>query len=158
MTSPSADDYIAIQQLVHRYADAVIHRDGVAWGATWAVDAVWTLTGGRHVVGREAIVELWNSSMGRYSAVCQVVHSGEVHMDSPDTAHGRFYIREWYQRVTGEAGILVAHYDDTYVRTAEGWRFSGRQLQAHYQGPADLSGSFLSTREALEKRGLSTTV
>ena len=48
----SRDD---IQDLVHRYADAVVHYDGEQWGATWAADAEWTLAPGRELKGRDAI-------------------------------------------------------------------------------------------------------
>ena len=56
----------AIAELVHRYADAVVHRDEAQWAATWATDAVWELGKGRRVEGREAIVGLWNGAMDTF--------------------------------------------------------------------------------------------
>ena len=148
----SADEHLAINQLVHRYADAVIHRNGVQWSSCWQDDATWDL-GRAQVAGKPAIVELWYSSMVNMEAVVQMVHSGHVEATGPDTAAGRWYIREWFSRVGGVTGILVAHYDDTYVRTDEGWLFSHRGLVPHYQGPSDLSGTFRNNRAGLEGRG-----
>jgi hypothetical protein len=51
-TPVATDDFLAIQRLVHRYVDAVVHRDGVRWGDTWADDATWDLGRGRLVEGQ----------------------------------------------------------------------------------------------------------
>ncbi|MEE2768928.1 MAG: nuclear transport factor 2 family protein [Actinomycetota bacterium] len=134
-----------IATLVHRYADAVVHRDGEQWAATWAPEAVWELGQGRRVEGREAIFELWQKAMGGMTAVVQTVLNGEVTLDEEaGTGSGRWYIQESMQRSTGVHAILLAHYDDTYVRTDEGWRFASRELTPHYQGPPDLSATFLN--------------
>jgi hypothetical protein len=156
----STDDFVAIQRLVHRYAEAVVLRDDEQWASCWAEDATWDLGPGRMVHGRTAIVELWRSAMAGMAAVVQMVHNGDARMDRADPneaaptdqnrAVGRWFIDERYRRADGEPGILLAHYDDTYVRSAEGgsepeWRFSSRFLQKHYQGAADLSGPFQNT-------------
>jgi hypothetical protein len=151
----TADDHLGIARCVHRYADAVVHRDAKAWGATWDEDAEWQLGPGREVQGRDAIVELWLKAVAGFAAICQYVMNGEaVGGDEPGTATGRYYIREWFQRANGEVGILIAHYDDAYVRIGDTWRFKSRKLVVHYQGPPDLSGEFRSNRAGLEARGL----
>ena len=134
-----------IASLVHRYADAVVHRDGQQWAATWAQEAVWELGQGRRVEGREAICELWQKSMGGMTAVVQTVLNGEATLDEETgTGSGRWYIQESMQRSNGVHAILLAHYDDTYIRTDEGWRFASRELTPHYKGPPDLSAPFLN--------------
>ena len=133
-----------IAELVHRYADAVVYRDADRWGATWADDARWTLGPGRDVTGRAAIVELWIKAMGTFAAVVQNVVNGEVAV-SGDTASGRWYIMEHFRRANGEAGILLAHYDDTYTRVNGDWKFASRALAPQYQGPPDLSAKFLNS-------------
>jgi ketosteroid isomerase-like protein len=65
----SVEDYVNIQRLINRYADAVIHRNGVQWGSCWTDDAVWDLGGGRLVEGKEAILKLWYAAMGGISSV-----------------------------------------------------------------------------------------
>jgi hypothetical protein len=133
----------AVAELVHRYADAVVRRDGEQWGRCWADDAHWSLGPGRAVVGREAIVSLWMAAMAGFEAVIQNVYNGEVRFDG-ERGEGRWYIGEHWKRVGGETGILLAHYDDTYVRVGGEWLFADRQLAVHYRGPADLSGTFLN--------------
>ena len=133
----------AIADLVHRYADAVVRRDPDAWSATWAADAVWELGKGRRVEGRDAILELWNGAMDRFSAVVQNVVNGTCELDDEaGTGSGRWYILEHFRRADGEAGMLLAHYDDAYARTDDGWCFASRELVVQYQGPPDLSADF----------------
>lgn len=155
--SLTADEHLAISHLVHRYADAVIHRNGVQWGSCWTDDATWDL-GRAQVEGKAAILELWYGSMAHMAAVVQMVHSGHVERTGPDTAAGRWYIREWFSRTSGVTGILAAHYDDRYRLTDQGWQFTHRGLVPHYQGPSDLSGTFRNGRTDLEARGLTPDV
>lgn len=156
-------DHIAVQRLVHQYADAVVHRDAALWGRCWAEDAQWDLGRGRHVVGRQAIVELWQSAMAGMAAVVQNVLNGDAWIAGDDAghdagdsvgqrAHGRWYINERFRRANGVAGILLAHYEDDYVRSADGWLFTNRVLSVHYMGAPDLSSDFLNTDEALGAR------
>jgi hypothetical protein len=133
----------AIEALVHRYADAVVHRDEAQWSGTWAPDAVWELGRGRRVEGREAIVELWNSAMGGFAAVVQNVVNGAVDLDeAAGTGSGRWYIIEHWQRADDSRGILLAHYDDLYTHVGGAWLFASRELTVHYGGPPDLSAPF----------------
>lgn len=133
----------SIAGLVHRYADAVVHRDQTQWASTWAPNATWHLGPGRSVEGREAIVDLWVKAMGGFAAVVQMVNSGEVHVDG-DEASGRWYINEHFCRRDGVKGLLLAYYDDSYVNIDGQWLFASRSLVAQYQGPPDLSAPFLN--------------
>ena len=133
----------AIQDLVHHYADAVVHRDADQWAGTWAPDAVWELGKGRRVEGREAILGLWNSAMDGFKAVVQNVVNGTASLDeSAGTGSGRWYIIEHWQRADDSTGILLAYYDDRYVRVDGSWMFASRELVIQYGGPADLSAPF----------------
>jgi hypothetical protein len=135
----------AVTDLVHSYADAVVHRNGDQWAATWARDARWVLTMNRDITGREAILALWHRAMGGFEAVVQNVLNGTAAIDEvAGTGTGRWYIHEHFRRVGGEVGILLAHYDDTYVIDGGRWCFASRMLVPHYQGPPDLSGTFLN--------------
>lgn len=148
-----ADDLLALQRLVHRYSDAVVHRDVDQWASCWASDAEWDLGRGRKVSGRNDIVDLWTKAMGGFTAVVQMVHNGDCRIGSnADEAIGRWYIDERFQRADGETGMLLAHYEDRYVRSDGEWLFASRFLEVHYRGAADLSGQFLTTAEALEAR------
>jgi SnoaL-like domain len=146
MSSLAKSEREKIAELVHRYADAVVHRNGDLWGSTWAPDARWVLGPGRDVSGREAIVTLWNKAIGNFSAVVQNVLNGEVTIDlDAGTASGRWYIMEHFRKLSGEPGILLAFYDDTYVRLEGEWLFASRELGRQYQGAPDLSDPFLNS-------------
>ncbi len=141
-TSPHTDRE-QVEELVHRYADAVVRRDADQWGSCWTEDARWVLGPTRDVVGRPAIVELWTKAMGTFDAVVQNVLNGEVRFDG-STAMGRWYILEHFRRASGEPGMLMAYYDDTYALVDGAWLFTSRALVAQYQGPPDLSAPFLN--------------
>ncbi len=155
LTAPvSPDDYVAIQRLVHRYSDAVVHRDVDKWGSCWSESAFWDFGRGRKVEGKDAIVRLWLAAMAGMDAVVQMVNNGDAWMigSDPDRAAGRWYVVERYRRADGEVSILLAHYDDEYVRIPGGWQFSKRFLGVHYQGAPDLSGEFHNTADKLAVR------
>lgn len=137
----------AIEDLVHCYADAVVRRDASQWSSTWASEAVWELGRGRRVEGRESIVALWNSAMDGFGAVVQNVLNGTVALDiAAGTGTGRWYIIEHWQRADDSRGILLAYYDDAYVRVEDVWLFASRELVVQYNGPPDLSGTFQKAR------------
>jgi hypothetical protein len=155
----TADDFHLIQRLQHRYVDAVIHRNGADWSSCWSIDATWDLGRGRLVHGRAAIAELWYSAMGGMHAVFQVVHTGDVRYGADaDHAAGRWYINEWFRRADGSNNVLLAHYDDEYVRVDGEWLFSRRLLQPHYSGPPDLSAPFANNHASLIERGVASDV
>ena len=134
-----------IAELVHRYADAVVHHDEQRWGDTWATDAHWRLGPDRRIDGRPAIVDVWRQAMGAFEAVVQVVFNGTYELDESErTGTGRWYVQEAYRRRGGDPGLLLAHYDDTYRIDDGGWRFTSRALTVHYAGPPDLSAPFLN--------------
>ncbi len=136
----SRDD---IEDLQHRYASAVGRRDEASWASTWDANATWELGKGRSVEGREAILALWNSAMDGFNAVVQNVVDGTCELDEDaGTGTGRFSIIEHWNRANGDRGILLAYYDDKYVRTDGQWLFASRELIVQYSGPPDLSGTF----------------
>lgn len=155
-TPAPVETFVAVQRLVHRYADAVVHADADQWGSCWAEDAVWDLGGGQPIEGRAAIVAAWSGVMQSMERVVHLVHNGDVFLpeedrsgdrdgdgdgeDRADTVTGRWYVTERYRTTSGADGVLLAHYDDTYVRTDGRWRFAARRLVAHQHGPADGSG------------------
>jgi ketosteroid isomerase-like protein len=123
------------------YADAVRARDVDRWAATWTVDARWVLGDGRDVVGRDAIVEMWTTSMAKYAHVVQLylACTYDVHGDA---ANGRCELQELNIVADGCRRILAGHYRDTYRRTPDGWRFTSRRLTKYYHGPVDLTGDY----------------
>ena len=130
-----------IADLVHRYSDAVCRKDRAQWADTWTDDARWDLGQGRVSTGKADIVDFWQQSVDRLVMVVQMVHNGTVTIDG-HTAHGRWYLSEHVSRGNGVFGIILAWYDDTYVREDGNWLFSSRSLGSLYHGPPDLTGEF----------------
>jgi len=137
----TVDDRAQIEQLVHRYSDAVTRKDRKQWTATWAADATWDLGKGRTTAGRDEIVDFWQSAVDQLDVVVQLVHNGTVEVDG-DSAHGRWYISEHLRRSNGAPGMLLGWYDDTYARVDGEWLFTSRNLTLLYHGAPDLSGDF----------------
>jgi ketosteroid isomerase-like protein len=132
----------AIAELVHRYCDAVVRQDREQWGATWSEDSVWQLGPNRVVEGRGPIIAHWQESIARNEVVVHQAANGHVGSTSETTAEGRWYITEHLKRRTGELGMLLAWYDDTYVCEDGSWLFASRRLTPIYRGPPDLSGTW----------------
>ena len=130
-----------ISDLVYRYSDAVTRKDRTQWAATWAEDAWWDLGKGRLSRGRDTIVEFWQKAVDGLTIVVQLVHNGAVAIDG-ETASGRWYVSEHLERTTGATGLLLAWYDDTYVRVDGQWLFASRSLGSLYHGAPDFSGAF----------------
>ncbi len=143
------DAEIDIRTLVARYADAVVRRDAVDWGETWAEDAVWRIMG-METRGREAIVALWQRLMGGYPQVVQIPNSAILAIDGA-RATGRWYISEFGKLANGTAMLTLGLYSDEYTRAEGAWRFASRRFDVLYGGPADLSGAFLPFPKELDR-------
>ena len=132
-----------IEDLVHRYADAVVHCDESRWAATWAEDAVWSLGPGHRADGRDAIVAAWVAAMDAFAAVVQVVANGTYELDdAAGTGTGRWYVVEHLSGHDGSRNVMVGHYDDEYARTDGTWCFARRELSVHDAGPPEPSAPF----------------
>jgi ketosteroid isomerase-like protein len=136
------EDDLAIRDLVYRYADAVCRRDEDAWGATWAEDGVWQLSGAPRTEGRAAIVQLWLGAMSQFPFVAQIVHSGMLDIDG-EQATGRWYLSESIQFADGNGMQNIGCYQDRYVKRDGQWLFAERHYAVLYndEGKGDMTGT-----------------
>lgn len=124
----SATDYAEIQQLYYLYADAWDRNDPVAAEAVWTADAEFH-SGPRILRGPKEIATL--AARGQVRALPKIVHmtSNILIKPSPEGARGQAYVvtmdLEKYPAVTGGAV-----YEDTFVKTKDGWRIKKRVM--HY--------------------------
>jgi hypothetical protein len=135
-----AEDQLAVQALVHRYADAVCRNDEAMWAACWAPEGRWDVFS-RALHGIDDIVAYFRHAMSRYESVIQLVHNGAVDT-AAGVATGTWYISEQARAPGAPGGLLLARYDDEYVCADGSWRFARRTLVPNYVGPPDLSGTF----------------
>ena len=130
----------SIRDLVHSYCDHVCKNDQKSGLELWTSDAVWDIGRGP-VQGHDALRQAIQTSMELFEAVNQMTFNGTA-TTSGDSGEGRWYICEFAKAKSGKALFYLGHYDDTYQKGTEGWKFSSRTLTWLYQGPPDLSGAF----------------
>jgi hypothetical protein len=125
----SAADYIEIQQLVARYSYAVdTHADnGYAYADLFTPDGVFGKT-----QGREALAELARTTQKERSGPAFTRHylTNVIVYPTAEGARGSQYLMAIDVSEGGKPSSLVhgGRYEDTYVKTAAGWRFKSRQL------------------------------
>jgi hypothetical protein len=128
------DDHAEISDLLARYAHLCDLRDVEGVGACFTEDGQATYSGRRLAPGRAAIVDHLRPLTDTVSTVVTQHIVGTVWIrldgDNADIATARSYTTVHIVRPAGGGTHEVVHrglsYDDTLVRTAEGWRFAER--------------------------------
>lgn len=134
----SASDYLEIEQLVYKYGWALDsgENNGFAYADLYAADGTFTGTNqgpnGRTYQGRENLAAL---ARGPQRGALNVGHLVTNLIVTPTAggAVGRVYVGIFDP---GEPGTRPGaghggYYDDVYVKTPQGWRFSKR---SYYEG------------------------
>ena len=154
VTPLTAQDYIDIQQLLHRYAFALdtCSNNGYDYADLYTPDGVfyWGV-GGRKSVGREQLAEAAGGgkqgcqrqkTANRENPIQTHVTLNAVIEPSAEGAIGKSYlVYPGVQGITGD-GTHTGHvggYQDVYVKTAKGWRFKKRI----HVFPPDIPGSYV---------------
>lgn len=124
------EDRLAIRELIDAYADAVNRNDPVAWGETWAEDAVWSLPdypqwGDKQ--GRAKIVETWVDAMAHYPGIVFIGSVGSIEVDG-DRAQVRSYTSEVYDQ-EGATKRDRGVYEDVCVKRDGRWYFASRAFR-----------------------------
>lgn len=124
----SADDYIAIQQLYANYAHALDTGQGERFAALFMADGEFT--GGRgpgHAAdtrtptkGAAALQTMGSRGGSRHFVANLVITS------APGGAKGSCYLLLFDVHKTPATMVETAIYDDTLVKTAQGWKFKKR--------------------------------
>ena len=137
----SVEDELALRNLMGRYVDAVFRSDAEAWAATWAEDARWNVVG-TDVIGRDNIVGLWQELMTTFEFALMLPSSSQFEVNG-DQASGHYYLQEFTRDQAGKSSTLISRYIDTYSRVGGDWLYQSRQYEIIYNGPADLSGTYI---------------
>lgn len=135
-------DLWAITDLVARFDDAVNRRSAEEFRPLWAADAVWEIGAPlpMRVEGASAIVETWQSMIGATTWLFRGSFAGVVDIDG-DTATGRWPCIETGEFKADRDYDNRAVYEDTYVRTPDGWRFKRRFYRYIWLSREDLPGA-----------------
>jgi uncharacterized protein (TIGR02246 family) len=139
--SAIADIERACTALSYSYARAIDFRDQDALVALFTPDA--TLTVGETLAGQDAI-RAWIRARPDEVRSRHVISNVFIDVLGPESARGIAYLTLY--RHHGEASVrhgpvaltgpaAVGHYEDRFVRTAEGWKFASRRLQLAFRDP-----------------------
>lgn len=137
-------DELAIRDLNARYIDAVNRYNADDWIATWSESATWDLMG-HEVEGSEAILATWQGAMSGFDMVVMMLNSGTIQVDG-EQATGRWYITEHLNPKDADANMTLGVYDDEYGLVDGHWVFTRRSYKVIYQGPQNLSGTYIPYR------------
>jgi ketosteroid isomerase-like protein len=138
--SSTLQDELALRNLMSRYVDAVHRRDTEAWAATWDDNGCWSVMGS-DVIGKPAIVALWEQMMGGFEFAVMMPASCLFSIDG-DTASGHWYLQEFTRDAAGNGSTILSRYRDTYSRRDGQWLYQSRRYDFIYHGAPDLSGSY----------------
>jgi actinorhodin biosynthesis protein ActVIA len=124
----TADDYIEIQQLYAGYAHALDRGEGERFAATFVLDGEFT--GGRGpgrgseartpLKGKDALLQMGSRGGLRH------FNANLVITPTPEGAKGSVYLLLFNARNIPATIVETAIYDDTLVKTPQGWRFKSR--------------------------------
>lgn len=121
----TTEDYIDIQRLYARYNVAIDTGDGEGWAGTFTADGVF----GNTNKGHDALVQFirdWREK--RDGANRRHWNSNLVLTPTAEGANGSIYLILLNIAVR-PAAIVTGMYEDTLVKTPQGWRFKTRVVR-----------------------------
>ena len=122
----SAEDKLAINELVSRYNMAMDHVQAADWAATFTEDGELIIDGKSIAKGRAALTAMVeNAAKGTYRGrhwVCNSIIDGEG-----DTARLRMYVLSM-GIIDGITPRVMGEYDDVLVKVNGQWKFKTRNI------------------------------
>lgn len=117
-----------IRNLVARYPVLCDDREYEAWARLFADDGAMVF-GSRRIEGFDALVP-WLKKVLSRATYRHMMLNAWIEIDSPTTAHG--CLDMVMLRLEGDKWLVdgAPRYTDKYVKTADGWRFLERSLEA----------------------------
>lgn len=124
----SADDIVAINQLLAEYNHRIDGGEAEAWAELFADGGSLDTGMGPPVSGTAALADFVRSANQMVPGGRHVISNVSITIDG-STARGRSYLHLW---APGDGGVRVMFsgiYTDTFVKTADGWRFDKRVMK-----------------------------
>ncbi len=130
----AAADELAIRSLAAAYTDAVNRRDGEGMAAVYCEDGILHApAAGAPVQGIEKLRKRFKRLVEQEREfLVQMTHSGVVEIDG-DRAMARWWFSEIKRPAGGSFEMIVGVYQDEIIRTAAGWRFAKRTVDAPFR-------------------------
>jgi hypothetical protein len=117
------EDYIQIQQLYSRYYHAIDASDAEGWAGTFTADGVFN-----DIKGHDALAA-WIQRAGPNRPL-RHLHSNLTLTTSPEGVSGSVYVVQIDKTAKPLTVASYSRYDDTLVKTPQGWRFKTRLRSA----------------------------
>jgi hypothetical protein len=127
--SLTGDDYIEIQQLYARYNNAIDSGDAEAWAATFVPDGSFNQFNGHDAL--VGFINTWRDKMKGTNR--RHWNTNLTITPSAEGATGSVYLLLVDVSVKPPAIGSAAKYEDSLVKTPQGWRFKKRVTKA--EGP-----------------------
>ncbi|WP_340589110.1 nuclear transport factor 2 family protein [Erythrobacter alti] len=135
--APAFADYVAICETKARYCRCLDTKDWAGYADVFTDGVVLDTraSGGEMVEGREQVVAMVKSAIGKAITVHQV-HSPEIALTDPDTAEAIWAMQDhvvWDEakaQAVGRKSLTgFGHYRETYRRCGDGaWRIARTEL------------------------------
>lgn len=121
-------DLAEIQQLYARYNQGLDFRDKELFLSAFAEDAVYTTGGGDVHTGVEGLTA-WVTPLLDREGPTTLTHNNASILIEPtaDGARGRGYWMLMNVEQRPPVPVFSGYYEDTYVKTAAGWRIQSRR-------------------------------
>jgi hypothetical protein len=155
-------DRLAVQDLIHRYADSVTRADWDQTEGVFAPDAIVEISSPFDIrlEGSKRIREFLSDATRGSELLIQSAYSPVVHLLDANHARATATIHELSRGVTAvttnfaEAGTAVNYeqyglYYDEAAKIDGEWKFTHRLFQPLYQGPDVLTGTVIAARSRL---------
>ncbi|MFE0751387.1 nuclear transport factor 2 family protein [Gordonia sp. NPDC058843] len=141
MSAPDApfEDLRAIESLKYRYLRSLDTKDWTTFASTLTDDVTGNYGEGLVFSDRDELVGYMQTNVGPAVITEHRVAHPEIEIDG-DTAHGRWYLQD--RVIVAEFSFMLigaAFYDDTYRRTADGWRISSTGYDRTYEATVGLA-------------------
>ncbi len=135
-----SDDIRAIEQLKYAYFRTLDLKQWDAYEALFVPEATGAYA--ELVFGsRQEIVDYMRANLPTEMITVHQAHHPEITVDG-DTATGRWYLFDTVLVPAFDFGLEgAAFYEDTYVRTPDGWRIRHTGYRRTYEATWQLSGT-----------------
>ena len=141
MSAPAGgfEDLRAIESLKYRYLRSLDTKDWTTFESTLTEDVTGNYGESLAFSNRNELVGYMRENVGPAVITEHRVAHPEIEIDG-DTARGRWYLQD--RVIVAEFSFMLigaAFYEDTYRRTADGWRISSTGYDRTYEATVGLA-------------------
>lgn len=121
-------DEFAIQAVINLSSEGASRGAFEQVGSCYTEDGIWETPVGRFE-GKAAFLPAMAQTAGMFEYIVQANSPAVIKVDG-DKATARSVIREHGKLAGADIGMeILGHYADTFVRTADGWKFTHRLFE-----------------------------